>query len=327
MRVALVGAEHWHAGFYLNAFRRAGAEIAAVSDAHAELAKALAADAACRNFDDYRVMIERTKPDFIMATARHADMPKLAMDLVQFGIPMGIEKPLGVNARQIAPLVEEVARRNTFVAVPLVNRYSLLWRELARLDEAGRVGVRSHAHFRVINGVPQRYPAMGVGWMLDPAVSGGGCLVNLGIHAADAFLSFAQVEEVSVLASAVTHRVHRLPVEEMAAALLCSAGGVIGTIEAGYSYATKNAGGDFELRVAAANCYIIDRGETLQVATLDDGQTTTVANLSQKERYEHFGEDTLTRLKTGQGPVATVEDCYRAVRLLDEIYTRAVTAR
>ena len=327
MRIALVGAEHWHAGFYLGAFRRAGAQIVGVSDPGEEAARHMAAEAACQAFDDYRVMIERTKPDFIMATARPADMPKLAIDLLHFGIPMGVEKPLGLNAGQIAPLVEEVARRNAFVAVPLVNRYSLLWRELARLAEAGRVGVRSHAHFRVINGTPQRYHDMGVRWMLDPAVAGGGCLINLGIHAADAFLQFAQAGEAAVLASALTHRVHRLAVEEMAAALLRSADGIIGTLEAGYSYATREAGGDFEWRVAAANCYLIDRGETLLVATLDDGKTATIANRSPKDRYEYFGEDTLNRLRTGQEPVATVEDCYRAVRLLDGIYARAAASR
>jgi predicted dehydrogenase len=323
MRVALAGAEHWHAAFYLSSFRRAGAQIVGVSDPREGPAKRLAADAACPAFDDYRLMIERTKPDFIMATARHAEMAKLAVDLLGFGIPMGVEKPLGLNAAEVATVVDEATRRNTFVAVPLINRYSLLWRELASLAAAGRAGLRSHAHFRVINGVPRRYQDLGVGWMLEPAVSGGGCLINLGIHAADAFLLFAETKEATVLASALTHRVHRLPIEEMAAALLRSPDGIIGSLEAGYSYATEDAGGDFELRVATANCYLVDRGDSLQIATLDDGRTRTIRNLNPKERYEHFGEDTLGRLEAGEGPAATVEDCFRAVRLLDKIYERA----
>jgi len=327
VKVALVGAEHWHAGFYLDAFRLAGAEIVAVSDPDPAAAGRLAARVGCPAFGDYRAMIDREKPEFLMATARHGDMPQLALELLCFDIPMGLEKPLGRNAAEVAPIVAEVARRAAFVAVPLVNRYSRLWRELAALDAAGRPGTRSHAHFRVSNGVPERYRDLGVGWMLEPAAAGGGCLINLGIHAADAVLQFAQAAEVDVLASALSHRIHRLPVEEMAAALLRSGEGVISTIEAGYSYATKEAGGDFEWRVATSNCYLVDRGDSLRIATLDDGRDRTVPNLSQRQRYQRFGADTLGRLRSGREPAATVQDCYRAMRLLDQIYRRSGAVR
>ena len=326
VRFALVGVEHWHAAFYLESFRLAGAQIAAVSDPDESIAKRFAATAGCPAFADHRLLVERAKPDFLMVMARHADLPAVALELLPFGLPMGLEKPLGVAAGQITPLVEEVARRGAFVAVPLINRYSRLWEELAVLEARGRVGTRAHGHFRVINGIPQRYSQLGVGWMLDPAVSGGGGLRNLGVHAADAFLQFAQEDGAEVVGSAVTHRLHGIAVEDMAAALLVSPGGVIGTLEAGYSFATREAGGDFEWRVAAANCYLIDRGETLEVTTLDDGETRILPNLSPKERYRRFGADTLARLAEGRPPAASVEDCRRAVAVVDSVYARAVPA-
>jgi hypothetical protein len=128
---------------------------------------------------------------------------------------------------------------------------------------------------------------------------------------------------VKVLGAAVSDRVHGRAVEELATVLLRSESGVIGTIEAGYTFAA-NSGGDFEWRVAASNCYLIDRGAALHVATMDDGRRATVEIPDQRARYDRFAGDTLARLRAGQGPVATLQDCYRAMCVVDEVYRVAV---
>src|SRR5690606_14006527 len=78
-----------------------------------------------------------------------------------------------------------------------------------------------HAHFRVVNGPPSRYEVMGVPWMLDSAVSGGGCLRNLGIHCVDAFAYFTHGEEIEVLQAAIEQH-SDVNIETFAAALLRS---------------------------------------------------------------------------------------------------------
>lgn len=323
MRVALIEVGHWHAGMHLKSLLLGGAEIVGVSDRQPGVAAAFAAGRGWSSFQDHRALLKSTRPDFALAMGRHADMPAIARDLLEARIPFAIEKPLGTSADQVAPLVELADKYGAFVAVPLTNRYSGLWTWLEQLERSGRVGLRSHAHFRVVNGPPHRYELDNVGWMLDPAISGGGAMRNLGIHTTDAFLHFVGGEEVEVLAATTTYRVHGKAVEEMATALLRSAGGVVGTVEAGYTYAAMQ-GGDFEWRVAAANCYLIDRNDTLRIATLDDGQVQEVAIVDQNGRYDIFGQDTLVRLRAGQPPIATLADCYRAMRLIDEIYRKAV---
>ncbi len=322
--IALVEVSHWHAGFYANAFQKAGANIVGVSSTNQGFAEKYAKELSCEYFLDYFSMIEMVKPDFLMAMGKHIDMPDIVKDLLSIGIPFGIEKPIGINARDIEQLAEEATRKGTFIAVPLVNRYSLLWEQLSKLEQAGRVGTRLHSHFRIINGIPQRYEKMNAGWMLHPELSGGGCLRNLGIHAADAFIHFSNSNSFEVIGSTISHRIHNLPVEEMGAALVISDGGIIGTLEAGYSYATREAGGDFEWRVSASNCYLVDRQDTLEITTLDDGMKTTIPNISSAERYEKFGKDTLDRLSSGRKPIASIEECYRAMLLLDDIYAKAV---
>ena len=323
MRVVIIEVGHWHATMHLMSLQKAGAQVIGVSDGDPAIAEEFARKVGCPAFQDYRIMLETTCPEFVMCLGRHVDMPKIARDLLDAGIPFAIEKPIGISADQLSPLVEIARQRRAFVAVPFVNRYSPLWMWLDRLEQSRRVGIRSHAHFRIINGPPSRYERDRVSWMLNPAVSGGGCMRNLGIHTADAFLHFARGEEVEVLSAAMTYRVHGESVEEMGAALLCSKSGIIGTIEAGYSFASMTAG-DYEWRVSSENCYLVDDGKTLRVATLDDDRIQNLPLAGQDSRYEQFGTDTLERLRSGQPPIATLEDCYRAARVVDEIYEKAV---
>ena len=160
--------------------------------------------------------------------------------------------------------------------------------------------------------------------MLDPEIAGGGCLRNVGIHTVDGFLRYTGGEAVDVLGAAISYRLHGAAIEEFCAALLRSESGVIGTVEAGYSYASMKPGGDFEGRLSAANCTIIDRNDSLEVATLDDDKVRTLPIPDQGARYDQFGPDTLARLRDGRPPIATLRDCYRAMRLIDEIYEAAV---
>lgn len=323
MRVALIEVGHWHAAMHLRSLQLAGARIVGVSDRQAGVAERFAAGLDCPAFQDHPAMLRDTRPDFVLAMGRHVDMPAIAYDLLQANIPFAIEKPIGLSASQVAPLVELARQRRAFVAVPFVNRYSELWTRLKQLNRAGRAGLPAHAHFRVINGPPQRYEQDRVGWMLDPELSGGGSLRNLGIHTADAFLQFVNGEEVEVLGAAISYRLYGKAVEEVGSALLRSQSGIFGTIEAGYTFASMTAG-DFEWRVATANATLIDRSQTLQIATLDDGQVQQLDIAGQGRRYDQFGVDTLARLQAGQPPIADIEDCYRAMRLIDDIYQKAV---
>jgi predicted dehydrogenase len=323
MRVALIEVGHWHAAMHLRSLQLAGARVVGVSDRQAGVAERFAAGLDCPAFQDYQVMLRETRPEFVLAMGRHVDMPAIAHDLLQAKIPFAIEKPIGLSADQVAPLVELAQQRHAFVAVPFVNRYSELWTRLEQLEPAGRAGLRAHAHFRVVNGPPQRYELDRVDWMLDPKLSGGGSIRNLGIHTADAFLKFVNGEEVEVLGAAISYRLYGKAVEEIGTALLRSQSGIIGTVEAGYTFASMTAG-DFEWRVATANATLIDRNRTLQVATLDDGQVQQWDIADQGRRYDQFGLDTLGRLQAGQPPIADIEDCYRAMRLIDEIYKKAV---
>jgi predicted dehydrogenase len=325
-RVALYGVSHWHARMHLDAFARAGAEIVALGDAAEASCAGFAPDVDCPRYRSIDALVEGVRPDFVMVMGRPAAMVADAERLIDGHMPFGIEKPLGRHASEGAALAHRAATKDLFATVPLVNRYSLLW-QLHR-DSAARHGDATvvHAHFRIINGHPGRYRRDGVAWVLDPEAHGGGALRNLGIHAADAFLQLCRGDAYAVVAAQLHDGGHAEAVESYAVALLRSEGGVLATIEAGYTYSTWNAGGDFEWRVASREAYLVDRNDTLSVACLD-GTAFTETNVSQGQRYDAFAADVVARLRDGLAPCVSLADAVRAMELIDRVYRAAEGTR
>lgn len=322
MNVAVTGVAHWHASMHLQGLQRAGASIVGIHDDDGRVAAATAEAHATRAFDDLAAMVRTTHPDLVIALGTPAAVLETAGWLIEARIPCIVEKPIGLTGEDVARIADAAETAGTFVSVPLVNRYSTLWRRLEGLADEGRAGTPVHANFRVVNGPPERYRAMGVPWMLDAARSGGGCLRNLGIHGVHAFQHFVGGEAVDVVSCVVDRRRDDMTIETYASATLRSASGVIGTVEAGYTFAATK-GGDTEWRVATTNAYLLDRNQSLRVVTLDDGADVQGAIPSVADRYDEYVADTLQRLQAGRAPLVTLADYVRATMLVDDLYAAA----
>ena len=109
--------------------------------------------------------------------------------------------------------------------------------------------------------------------------------------------------------------------EDYAIATLALPGGPIVTVEAGYTFASMEPGGDFEWRVAAVGATLMDRGAVCEVATLDDGARRPLPQSG--PRYRAFMADTLTRLRASRPPTVGFSDYLRAMRMVDQIYAMA----
>jgi predicted dehydrogenase len=321
LRVAVVGAGHWHAARYFESLRRLGERVVAVWDPDPDAAARAAEATGAATGTALEDVLRRAKPDVIVGMGVHADMPALVSAMLDTHAALVLEKPLGTRASALAPLVERVEQDGRFAAVAFVNRYTPMWKVADELAGAGRLGRLCYAHFRILNGPPERYVRDGVGWMLDAARSGGGSLINLGTHALDAFRRLAG-GAVSVAAAQAGYLAHGGPLEDYTVAVLRSADGVLGTVESGYCYASMT-GGDQEWRVITSNAYLRQRPEGITVRTLDDGREDHLPGMSPDVAYHTFIVDSLRRLREGAAPIATMRDALGVLELVDEIYRLA----
>ncbi|HEX9820227.1 MAG TPA: Gfo/Idh/MocA family oxidoreductase [Methylomirabilota bacterium] len=324
MRIAAIEVSHWHS-LYDAAYLRILAglpdvELVGLHDPSAAVAAARAAQLGNPPvFTDYREMLAKIRPDFVVALGQHSRMAETAHHLLDHGYPFMMEKPMGVNAGEVGGIADKAAAKQAFVAVPLPQRYSPFAARARRMLADGRFGPLSHVYLRLCRPTSARYPAWDSPWMLEPALAGGGCLRNLGSHLLDLFLLLTG-EEAAVTGAQLSARALGQKVEDYATVLLRSASGVLGTIELGNT--VPYAGSDGEFKLAGRDATLVSyHDDTMRVITA--GGEETIADPPAAPLYPTAVRDILDHWRRGAPPPVGVHDCLRVVRLIDQAYEQA----
>ena len=324
IRVAAIEVSHWHAlndaAYLRHLIAMPDVELVAVQDTDAALVARRAVEVGKpATFTDYHKMLEATRPDFVVALGRHSRMAAIAHDLIDAGYPFLMEKPMSINAAELEPVAEKAAKRNAYVAVPLAQRYGAFARRARELLAANAFGPLSHIYVRINRPAPPRYPAWDCPWMLDPAEAGGGALRNLGPHGLDMFWHLTG-EEAEVTGAQLSRRAHTCAVEDYASVMLRSASGILGTVEVGNTFPRDGTDGEWKIAGRDAILTMKDNVVKLSTATGDEilpGTDTTAP-------YFTALRDALDHWRGGKAPPIGVQDCLRAVRLIDQAYAHAV---
>jgi predicted dehydrogenase len=320
VRIAASGVGHWHSLYdaaYLKSLLRIDeARLVAVHDPDAAMVASRAAVLGCpATYTDYREMLAKTRPDFVIVLGRHSDMAQAAHHLLDEAYPFLIEKPAGVNAAEVCGIADKARAKRAFAAVPLFQRFHPFVSNARRLLAKGALGALSHFYFRSNRPTSARYVAWGAEWMLDPAVAGGGCLRNVGLHGIDAFLHVIG-EETEVTGAQLSSRALGKSVEDYATLLLRTRSGVLGTIEVGNTCPASR--GDAEWRLAGSDALLVHRGASVQLVS--SAGEEVVGEPPPEPLPVLALRDALARWQRGEAPAANLEDCYRAMRLVDDAY-------
>ena len=240
IRIAALGVSHWHsiydAAYLRHLVRMPNVELVGIQDDDRAVALRRAAEIGDPPvFAGAARMLDKLRPDFVLALGRHDTMARVAHDLLDRGLPFVMEKPMGLNSVEVATIAAKVHAKRAYVAVPMPQRNSAFVRHARRMLADGAFGPLSHLYIRTNRFTSARYPAWDCPWMLDPLASGGGCLRNLGMHGLDVFLQLTG-EAARVTGAQLSHRALGARVEDYATVLLQTPDGVCGTLEVGNAY-------------------------------------------------------------------------------------------
>jgi predicted dehydrogenase len=171
------------------------AEAVAICDPNAEMAaeaaKVAPGAALVGSLDE---LLEFEPDGVVIATpsALHAEQCIRALDA---GAAVFCQKPLGRNAAEVEAVLAAARRADRLLGVDLSYRHTAAM-------QAIREQVRSGALGRLFAADLVFHNAYGPGnaWFWDPTLSGGGCLIDLGVHLVDLalwLLDFPAVEQAS----------------------------------------------------------------------------------------------------------------------------------
>jgi predicted dehydrogenase len=175
---------------------------------------------------DLDALLAEDLDGLVIATpsALHADQSIRALER---GLAVFCQKPLGRDAAEVAAVLEAARRADRLLAVDLSYRFTDAMQRIRALAQSGALG-RIHAVDLVFhNAYGPDKP-----WFCDPAQSGGGCVIDLGVHLVDLalwVLDFPAVPQVSGLLQAGGRALGPRPaeVEDYAVATLQTAEGAI----------------------------------------------------------------------------------------------------
>ena len=327
MRIGIVEVGHWHSQDYIKRALDLGLEIVAVSDHSAQTVQQCANQLGCRAYTDHQRLLDQEAPDFVFAHGIHCEMTKIADALVEHGTPFVMEKPMGVDWRQLAAVADKAERRGLFAGVVLPRRCLKLTCELLRLKEADELGRVTACCQRLLAGEPQRYHDWNVSWVLDPAQAGGGPIFNLAPHVIDLLLLLSAQEVQSVFCQS-SRALHGLDVEDYSTVLLSTTEGAVASLDVGYVCPESRYDEYLSLCTdrLLVSTRVFDEGTTSSArATIffRDGRTLEVSEGPDPEDV-CFAE-TIRRLQAGEPPIASIRDMCRVLRVINAAVESAAT--
>jgi predicted dehydrogenase len=171
------------------------ADVIAVADQSGEHASAAAALAHCGTAGSLAELLALTPDGLVIATpsALHANQARTAL---ASGVAVFCQKPLGRNAAETRIVVEAARRHDRLLAVDLSYRFVEGARRIRQLIQAGELGQVYAVDLVFHNAYGPDKP-----WFYDPELSGGGCVIDLGIHLVDLALWVLPDDSVTKVSS------------------------------------------------------------------------------------------------------------------------------
>jgi predicted dehydrogenase len=159
------------------------ARLAAAVDADPERARRLAAQhPGCTAGADWRAAVVRDDVDLVIVSTTNDHLAPVALEAVRRGKHVLVEKPAARNAAELAPVVEAARTAGVAVKVGFNHRFHPALRKAHEFFSAGEIGPLLYMRARYGHGGRLGYDRE---WRADPAIAGGGELLDQGVHLID----------------------------------------------------------------------------------------------------------------------------------------------
>lgn len=265
-------------------------------------------------------LIESGTVDIVSICTPPAFHANLAIAALEAGVAAICEKPLAANLADALRVQEAAERTGTLIAVGFCHRFQPHIEELKRRIEAGELGQIRTFRNRFAGLLANAEQT----WFSNPAISGGGALIDTSVHSIDLFryLVGDPVTVDAVTSTTATTLGPLLPVEDTAILILKTASGALGSIEASW----RTPVGEWTITLyGTGGTAVVDYGTNALRVCPVGGEWTTI-DVPAGDRFQREVANLIECWRDGGTPRATVADGVAANRILDAAYRSAASA-
>lgn len=207
-KIAVVGAGFIAKVAHLPAFRAAGARVAALCARNQERARALAQQYEIPHvYGDWREMLAQEKPDIVsvcVPNALHCEVTLAALDA---GAHVLCEKPLATSAAEARAMFDAARRSGRRLMAAHHYRFDAAAQAIKKVVESGALGEIYYSEATALRRMG--IPAWGA--FHQRAYSGGGCMLDYGVHALDQTLWLMGNPNPASVSAAIQRRFGQRP--------------------------------------------------------------------------------------------------------------------
>jgi predicted dehydrogenase len=161
----------------------AGAKLIACADVDEKRAKSLAAGFPdCEATTDWSAAVCHQGVDIVIVATTNDALVKTSLAAVQAGKHVLVEKPAARNVAELDLLIDASQKNNVQVRVGFNHRYHPALLKARELVDAGELGELMFVRGRYGHGGRKGYDRE---WRANPMLSGGGELIDQGVHMID----------------------------------------------------------------------------------------------------------------------------------------------
>ena len=306
-----------------------GSRLVGVADLDGARAQAVAAELGCEWTTRWQDLVARPDVQAVVVSTVNGALAAVTMGATAAGKHVLCEKPLGRSVSEAQHMVWSAERARVILKTGLNHRYHpALWRA-HQLASEGAIGELMWIRACYGHGGRAGYERE---WRANPTLSGGGELLDQGVHLVDLCRWFlGELEEAS---GWVATCAWPMPVEDNAFALLRSARGQVAMLHTSWTR-WKNT---FCFEVFGRQGYLVVEGlgGSYGAERLTIGRRAPEGGPPSEEQVEFAGpdlsweaewEDFLAAIANGHPPLGSGHDGLRAMRLLEAVYRSSAAGR
>lgn len=159
-----------------------GGQLVACADLNVAKAANLARASSAKVYRDWRELVWSPLVDVVIVATLHDSLAEITRTAAEAGKHVLVEKPAARNAAELEPVMEAAVKHGVKVHVGFNHRYHRSLRKAKELVDSGVLGELMFLRGRYGHGARIGYDRE---WRADPALSGGGELIDQGPHLID----------------------------------------------------------------------------------------------------------------------------------------------
>ena len=306
----------------------AGARVVLVCDPVEQRAQALASATAKASGEsvaaltDWREAVARPDVDIVIVATTHDQLAPIAEGAARHGKHVLMEKPGARRAAELDPLIAAAKASGALVRVGFNHRYHPALQKAHEIFESGVLGPMMFVRGRYGHGGRPGYDRE---WRAVPEISGGGELVDQGMHLIDLARWF--LGDFTDVKGFIGTYFWDMPVEDNGFLLLRTAGGQVASLHATWTewknlFSLEIYGREGKLEISGlGGSYGVERLSYYKMTPAMGPPETTIweypmADRSWEREFEEFLED----IRLGRQPSPGPGDAAAALAVIESIY-------